>query len=113
MAGTQSANEASTTLPFPTRNTQVPATLMALDSHSLQITQYKLNGTNFQESSQSVLLVVRGKGKAGYLIGAVPKPNTDSTTYGIWDTENFIVMAWLVNSKEPKIGRIYLFYKTT
>ena len=59
------------------------------------------------------MLVVRGKGKVGYLTGAVPKPNTDSITYGVWQVENSIVMTWLVNSMEPKIERLYLFYKTT
>ena len=57
------------------------------------------------------MLVVRGKVKVGYLTGAVPKPNTNSTTYGVWEAENSIVMAWLVNFMEPKIGRTYLFYK--
>ena len=49
----------------------------------------------------------------GYLTSAVTKPSTVSTTYGIWEVENAIVMAWLVNSMEPKIGKTCLFYKTT
>lgn len=31
----------------------------------------------------------------------------------MWEAENSIVMAWLVNSMEPRIERTYLFYKTT
>ena len=40
-------------------------------------------------------------------------PKADSTTYSTWEAENSIVMAWLINSMEPKIGRLYLFYQTT
>jgi len=59
------------------------------------------------------MLVVRGKGKIVYLTGDIAKPSPEATTYGVWEAENAIVMAWLANSLEPKIGRTYLFYKTT
>ena len=58
------------------------------------------------------MLVVKGKGKMGYLTGEIEKPSAKAATYGVWEAENAIVMAWLVNSMEPKIGRTYLFYKT-
>ena len=57
------------------------------------------------------MLVVRGK--VDYLTRAIPKPNTESATYSIRKAKNSIVMAWLINSMEPKIGKTYLFYKTT
>jgi len=62
--------EVTTSNPPPVRTFPlVPPLSTALDSPSLQITQHKLNGTNFREWFQSVLLVVRGKGKEGYLTG--------------------------------------------
>jgi len=64
-----------------------------LESPSLQITQLKLNGTNFQEWFQLVLLVVRGKGKEGYLTGDVARPSTESAGSSIWEAENAIIMA--------------------
>lgn len=57
------------------------------------------------------MLVIKVKGKVGYLTGKIVKPSQDSTAYGVWEVENAIVMAWLVNSMEPKVGRTYLFYK--
>ena len=55
---------------------------------------------------------MKGKGKVGYLNGGIPNPAPEATDYDAWDAENSLVMAWLINSMEPKIGRTYLFYKT-
>lgn len=55
------------------------------------------------------MLFVRGKGKIGYLIGATKAPRRDDPTYSIWDAENSMIMFWLVNSMEPKIGQTYMF----
>lgn len=89
-----------------------PPLSTTLDSPSLQITQHKLNGINFREWFQSVLLVVKGKGKEGYLTRDATRPSSESAASSVWEAENAIVMAWLVNSMESKIGRTYLFYKT-
>jgi len=45
---------------------------LSLDNNSLQITQHRLNGRNFREWFQFVTLVIKGKGKFGYLTGAIP-----------------------------------------
>ena len=58
------------------------------------------------------MLVIKGKDKFGYLSGVVSTPPKDTTDYQRWEAENSIIMAWLINSMEPKIGRTYLFYKT-
>jgi len=71
---------------------------------------HKLNGSNFREWYQSVLLVIKGREKMDNLTGATTAPPSDSTTYSVWEAENLIVMAWLINSMEQKIGHLYLFY---
>ncbi|RVW51327.1 hypothetical protein CK203_075467 [Vitis vinifera] len=45
-----------------------------------------------------MLMVVRGRGKLGYLNGTIIEPAKTDPTYLIWDTDNSIVMSWLVNS---------------
>jgi len=60
-----------------------------------------------------MMLVIKGKGKVGYLTSSVPTPPTTVASYGVWEVENSTIMVWLINSMEPKIGRTYLFYKTT
>lgn len=39
-------------------------------------------------------------------------PKEDDATYRVWDTENYMVMTWLINSMEAKIGQTYLFLPT-
>lgn len=65
----------------------------SIDHHPLQITHHKLNGSNFREWSQSVMLVIKGKGKSGYLTGFIPSPSTIVATYGVWEAENSTIMA--------------------
>ena len=83
------------------------------ENPSIQITFHKLNGSNFREWYQSVLLVIKRRGKMGYLIGATVAPPLDSNTYSVWEVKNSIVMLWLINSMEQRIGHLYLFYETT
>lgn len=89
-----------------------PAATSSIDSHSLQITQHKLNETNFGEWLQAVLLVIKGKGKADHYRGNTLMPEITSANYGNGGAKNSMIMAWLINSMAPKIGRTYLFYKT-
>lgn len=43
---------------------------------------------------------------------SLPIPVKVFATYDSWEAENFIVMAWLINPMDTKIGRTYLYYKT-
>ena len=105
MASSSPISETSTISPTASRSILLASSPISLDHHTLQITQHKLNGANFWEWSQSVMLVMKGKEKMRYLTGRI--------YYETWDAENSIVMTWLINSMEPKIRRTYLFYKTT
>ncbi|XP_073132836.1 uncharacterized protein [Henckelia pumila] len=83
---------------------------VTFESTSLQITNHKLNGKNFFQWSRSVQLVIRGKGKFGYLDGSISPPSATDPTYQNWDVPNSMVMAWLINSMEESIGETYLFH---
>ncbi|XP_073280462.1 putative 3'(2'),5'-bisphosphate nucleotidase, mitochondrial isoform X2 [Primulina huaijiensis] len=63
----------------------------SFDSQLLQITQHKLNGLNFREWFQSVILVIKGRGKIGYLTCVVKAPSETDSKF--WEAENSIVMA--------------------
>ena len=58
-------------------------------------------------------MVIRGKDRLGYMTGAIAALVENDRTYASWESDNSIVMAWLVNSMEKKIGRHYLSYKMT
>ena len=61
--------------------------------------------------SQSVKIVICGRGKFEYLTDEVKAPAATNLAYKIWFAENSIVHVWLINSMEPKISRQYLFLK--
>ena len=70
---------------------------------------HKLNGKNYLQWSQSVKLVICGRGKLGFLIGETSAPNKTDLTYLSWVADNSIVMVWLINLMESKIGQIFMF----
>ncbi|GAV77655.1 UBN2_3 domain-containing protein, partial [Cephalotus follicularis] len=70
------------------------------------------NSENFLQWSQSVLLVIRGRGKIGYITGKVQQPDVNDPTHENWELNNSIVMASLINSMESHISRTYLFLRT-
>ncbi|KAL3533266.1 hypothetical protein ACH5RR_006787 [Cinchona calisaya] len=47
-----------------------------LSHHSFQLTFHKLDGRNYFEWAQLIKLAIDGRGKLGYLIGEVKKPET-------------------------------------
>ena len=84
----------------------------SFDNSPLQITPYKLNGKNFLQWSRSVQMVIRGRGKIGFIDGSTKKPDLTDPTYAAWDTQNALVMSWLINSMEEHIGSLYLVHST-
>ena len=95
-------------------STKIPATIPAKtissDSHSVQITTIRLNGDNFLRWSQSVRMYMKGRGKMGYLTGEKKAPAEEDSAYEVWDAENSMIMAWLVNSMEEEISSNYMCY---
>ncbi|GAV78462.1 UBN2_3 domain-containing protein, partial [Cephalotus follicularis] len=78
------------------------------EGSSLQITSHMFNGKKILQWSQSVLLVIRGRGKIGYITSKVQQPDVNDPTYENWELNNSIVVAWLINSMESHISRTYL-----
>ncbi|RVW91085.1 hypothetical protein CK203_039939 [Vitis vinifera] len=48
------------------------------------------------EWSQSMKLFISGKGKLGYLTSSNTTPSEDDLGFPLWDSENSMIMAWLV-----------------
>ncbi|GMN47868.1 hypothetical protein TIFTF001_017034 [Ficus carica] len=89
-------------------STIVPAVTVDNTSQNLQITTQKLNGKNFLQWSCSAALVIRGKGKIAFIDGSSPRPDVDDPSYASWDSNNSLVMAWLIHSMEDEIGETNL-----
>lgn len=54
----------------------------------------------------------RCRGKLGHLTGETKKPEVGDPKINSWRSENSLVIAWLINSMEPVIGKSYLFLPT-
>ena len=77
--------------------------------HKIQISVHKLNVKNYIPWSQAMKLMIRGRGRLGYLTRLVKTPQKDDPAYQKWDAENSTIMAWLINSMEEEIGQLFLF----
>ena len=78
------------------------------NSNSFHLTIHKLNGKNYVEWAHLVKLLIDGKGKLGHLIGEVTKPTVGDTNMKAWRFENSMIIAWLINSMEPTIGKLFI-----
>ncbi|RVW99246.1 Retrovirus-related Pol polyprotein from transposon TNT 1-94 [Vitis vinifera] len=83
-----------------------------METSHLPITAHKLNGQNYLQWSQSILMFIRGKEKDDYITGASAAPETTASTYKKWIAENNMVMSWLVNSMTTDIGENFLSFDT-
>ncbi|RYE03343.1 MAG: hypothetical protein EOP33_09685, partial [Rickettsiaceae bacterium] len=92
--------------------TQTTPTQSQSESFSQHITSHKLNGHNFLQWSQSVLMFISGRGKDDYLTGVATSPVIEDPTFKSWKAENSMVMSWLINSMLPEIGETFLLYRT-
>nr|GMD36059.1 Retrovirus-related Pol polyprotein from transposon RE1 [Ipomoea batatas] len=86
--------------------------LSGSDSSPILITGHKLNGQNYLQWSQSVLLFICGKGKDDYLTGTAAKLETTEPGFRKWKIENSMIMSWLINSMNNDIGEIFLLFET-
>ena len=57
------------------------------DGSFLPITGYKLNGSNYLQWSQFVLMFIGSKDKDGYLTGEIVQPKSDDPRFRTWKTE--------------------------
>ena len=79
----------------------------------LPITGHKLNGHNYLQWSQSMMMFICGKSKDDHLTRAVTIPKKEDPAFKVWKSEYNMVMSWLINSMTNEIGENFLPYGTT
>ncbi|RVX11271.1 Heat shock 70 kDa protein 17 [Vitis vinifera] len=109
--GMASSQVSSVTSPESGGRSEIP-NLGGSDSSPILITGHKLNGHNYLQWSQSVLLFICGKGKDEYLTGEAAMPETTEPGFRKWKIENSMIMSWLINSMNNDIGEIFLLFRT-
>ncbi|GFY96877.1 hypothetical protein Acr_11g0011830 [Actinidia rufa] len=69
-----------------------------------------LNGKNFAAWSRSVRLFLGGKGKSGWLLSTITKPNATYPKFVQWEIDNCTILGWLFNSMEPRIYHVFMYH---
>ncbi|GFZ05772.1 molybdenum cofactor sulfurase [Actinidia rufa] len=100
MSGSDVDNVENVVVPPPP-----PRPDFSLSQHTpgARITCELLNGKNFAAWSRSVRLFLGGKGKSGWLLGTITKPNATDPKFVQWEIDNCTILGWLFNSMEPRI----------
>ena len=111
--GMATERQSSTSEVTSNQETMIPSNNGFSDSSHLPITGHKLNGQNFLQWSQSVMMFICGKGKDDYLTGIITPPKKEDQGFKVWKSENNMVMSWLINSMNNDIGENFLLYGTT
>jgi gag-polypeptide of LTR copia-type len=105
--------------------------------HTLQLTTTLLNGSNYTSWAISASLSLQSRGKLNHITGqittkpaqlsstiepvpegetpttktVVPVPNTSTdTSYQHWHQDDITVINWLLNSMEPQVSRLFMYY---
>ena len=92
-----------------TQEAPIPSNNGGSDSVALLI---KLNGQNYLQWSHIVMMFICGRGKDGYLTGAMPWPTKEGSKLKGWKIENNMVMSWLINSLNNDVGENFILYQT-
>ncbi|KAJ8749583.1 hypothetical protein K2173_026232 [Erythroxylum novogranatense] len=79
---------------------------------SLQISPVKFDGTNYLTWSRSCLLFIKARGLQVYITDDSKRLDVNTSDYNQWESENSLVMSWLINSIKPEIARTYLLLDT-
>ncbi|TYI04186.1 hypothetical protein ES332_A10G001000v1 [Gossypium tomentosum] len=58
-------------------------------------------------------MFIKARGLQRYITGDSKKPVVNDSTYDQWDSDNSLVMSWLINSMQPRISRTYLLLDST
>ena len=82
------------------------------DGNLLPITGHKLNGHNYLQWSQSVMMFICRKRRDDHLTGLTVPPSKEDPKYKTWKSENNMVMSRFINSMTNEIGENFLLYVT-
>ncbi|XP_028795314.1 uncharacterized protein LOC114750846 [Neltuma alba] len=108
MSGTSSNTQATPSSPVVTPSSDLT---IAAEPQAMGVA-HKLNGSNYLQWSQSVLMYLRGKRKEKYINGEATQPSHNDPKFDTWFAENNQMMSWLCNSMTLEISEGYLLAST-
>ncbi|XP_074323522.1 uncharacterized protein LOC141660440 [Apium graveolens] len=108
----QTSGNSFMSTPSPNRLTSSQLTPATTETNLVPITSHELNGHNYLQWSQSMMMFISGQDKDEYLTGDIQKPDSKDVEYRTWRSENNLVMSWLISSMTTEIGEKILLYTT-
>ncbi|GFZ02254.1 hypothetical protein Acr_15g0008620 [Actinidia rufa] len=107
MSGSDVDNVENVVVPPPP---PCPDFFLSQHTPGARITCELLNGKNFATWSRSVRLFLGGKGKSGWVLGIITKPNATDPKFVQWEIDNCTILGWLFNSMEPRIYHVFMYH---
>uniref|UniRef100_A0A5K0XYG3 Retrotransposon Copia-like N-terminal domain-containing protein n=1 Tax=Nymphaea colorata TaxID=210225 RepID=A0A5K0XYG3_9MAGN len=71
---------------------------------TLKITSILINDTYYLSWAKAARLFLSGRSKVGYINGRISPPLKTDPNYEDWESENDMVMAWLMDSVKEGFG---------
>ncbi|CAN1262313.1 Retrovirus-related Pol polyprotein from transposon RE1 [Linum perenne] len=71
-----------------------------------------LTESNYSDWSMSMLMVLDGKNKTGFVDGSILAPDSDQPLYPFWIRNNKLVLIWILRSVSPTISKSILYSKS-
>ncbi|GFZ03747.1 serine/threonine-kinase ATM-like protein [Actinidia rufa] len=107
MSGSDVDNVKNVVVPPPPPR---PDFFLSQHTPGARITSELLNEKNFAAWSRSVCLFLGGKGKSGWLLGTITKPNATDPKFVQWEIDNCTILGCLFNSMEPQIYHVFMYH---
>ncbi|XP_022934547.1 uncharacterized protein LOC111441691 [Cucurbita moschata] len=84
------------------------------DQPGYSLVPIKLNGTNYQSRSKSVMHALIAKKKIGFIDGTIEEPSQDANSieFELWNQCNGMIISWLTHSVEADIAEGIIYAKT-
>ncbi|XP_010519415.1 PREDICTED: uncharacterized protein LOC104798893 [Tarenaya hassleriana] len=92
-----------TVLPDVSRRTISPFDLSPSDNPGLILSQPLLRGHNYEEWSINIRHALKSRKKFGFVSGAIPQPDSSSSDFEDWKTNNSLTVSWIKNTLEPSL----------
>ncbi|XP_022857417.1 uncharacterized protein LOC111378451 [Olea europaea var. sylvestris] len=110
MAESEQTSNNSSSFPNTPINSQVTQTTP--ENNITPIINHKLNGHNYLQWLQSIMMFINGRSRDDCLTGVAAQPSSSDPIFRVWRAENNLVMSWLIGSMTTEIGENFLLYTT-
>ncbi|KAL3538286.1 hypothetical protein ACH5RR_001652 [Cinchona calisaya] len=97
---------------FLRKNTNTPVSDSVTTTNNLPTINIRLNGSNYGLWSQSMKLIITGRGRSGYITGKIISPAITEPAYDAWEQSDSAVRSWILGAMDPALVGNFISYPT-